>query len=66
MENKTVPEPVKESTGAKLGKSFGSMFKRLFIREKDHLSVLEEEALQTPTQTVFKNFVRTRLGVVGV
>lgn len=66
MENKTVPEPVKESTGAKLGNSFGSMFKRLFIREKDHLSVLEEEALQTPSQTVFKNFVRTRLGVVGV
>jgi peptide/nickel transport system permease protein len=66
MENKTVPEPVQESTGAKLGKSFFSMFKRLFIREKVHMSVLEEEALQTPTQTVIKNFVRTRLGVIGV
>ncbi|MDD2283250.1 MAG: ABC transporter permease subunit [Eubacteriales bacterium] len=68
MENKTVHEPTnpKESTGVKLGKSFGSMFKRLFVREKDHLSVLEEEALQTPTQTIIKNFIRTRLGVVGV
>ncbi|MDD4658335.1 MAG: hypothetical protein PHW26_04800, partial [Eubacteriales bacterium] len=68
MEKKTVHEPAnpKDSEGVKLGKSFGSMFKRLFVREQDHLSVLEEEALQTPTQTVIKNFVRTRLGVVGV
>ena len=69
MEKKTVHEPnthPKESTGVKLGKSFGSMFKRLFVREKDPLSVLEEEALQTPTQTIIKNFIRTKLGVVGV
>lgn len=69
MEKKTLHEPntqPQESTGAKLGKSFGSMFKRLFVREQNHMSVLEEEALQTPTQTIIKNFIRTKLGVVGV
>lgn len=69
MEKKTVHEPnthPKDSTGAKVAKSFGSMFKRLFFREKDQLSILEEEALQTPTQTIIKNFIRTKLGVVGV
>jgi peptide/nickel transport system permease protein len=68
MEKKTMHKPTNptESTGVKLGKSFGSMFKRLFVREPNNLSVLEEEALQTPTQTIIKNFIRTRLGIVGV
>lgn len=55
-----------ESSAAKVGKSFGSMFKRLFIRDKEKMSVLEEEALQTPTQTIIKNFMRNKLGVIGV
>lgn len=68
MENKTAREPAdpRGSTGRKLGRSFGSMLKGLFIREKDQLSVLEEEALQTPTQTIIMNFIRTKLGVIGV
>ena len=44
--------------------SFGRMFKRLFKREK--LSILEEEAIQTPLKTVARNFFRNRLGVIGL
>lgn len=61
MENKTVTNDAK-----KVGKSFGSMFKRLFLRDKPKLSVLEEEAIQTPAQTIIKNFFRSRLGIIGI
>lgn len=54
----------KKNTAAQAGKSFGSMFKRLFKREKR--SVLEEEAIQTPTKMVMKNFFRNKLGVAGL
>ncbi len=47
-----------------LGSSFTGMFKRLFKREK--LSVLEEEAIQTPLQTIIKNYFRNKLGVIGL
>lgn len=40
------------------------MFKRLFVPEKR--SVLEEEALQTPTVTIIKNFFRNKGGILGV
>lgn len=68
MEKKTVQETAgpKASTAKKAGKSFGSMFKRLFVRDKNQMSILEEEALQTPTQTIIKNFMRNKLGIIGV
>lgn len=67
MENKTVQKTTNSpGTARKVGKSFGSMLKRLFVRDKDPLSILEEEALQTPAQTIFKNFRRNKLGVIGV
>ena len=47
-----------------LGGSFTGMFKRLFKREK--MSVLEEEAIQTPLQTIIKNYFRNRLGILGL
>ena len=53
--------PVRETD-----KSLGSIFKRLFIRTKVRGSILEEEALQTPGQTIVKNFLRHKLGIVGV
>ncbi len=48
----------------RIGSSFVGMFKRLFVHE--HLSVLEEEAIQTPLKTILKNFFRNRLGVIGL
>lgn len=54
----------KKSTIRRIGSSFAGMFKRLFVHEK--LSVLEEEAIQTPFKTILKNFFRNRLGVIGL
>ncbi|MDO4355506.1 MAG: ABC transporter permease subunit [Clostridia bacterium] len=47
-----------------LGSSFTGMFKRLF--KKEQLSALEEEAIQTPLQTIIKNYFRNKLGVIGL
>ena len=68
MENRPVQENTTrtESDLKKTGKSFFSMLKRLFVREENHLSVLEEEALQTPGMTILKNFFRHRLGIIGL
>lgn len=44
--------------------SFAGMIKRLFVHEK--LSILEEEAIQTPFKTIMKNFFHNRLGVFGL
>lgn len=66
MENKTVHKTNSPKEEKQLGKSFGSMFKRLFVREKNQLSSLEEEALMTPGKTILKNFLRNRLGIIGV
>lgn len=63
MDNKTVKTPTTEQ---KVSKSFFSMLKRLFVREDKHLSVLEEEALMTPGKTVLRNFLRSKLGIIGV
>lgn len=54
----------KKSVFGRIASSFGRMFKRLFVAEK--MSVLEEEAIQTPLKTVLKNFSRNRLGMVGL
>lgn len=56
-----------DSDMKKAGKSFGSLIKGLFIPNRNQgRSVLEEEALQTPAQTILKNFMRNRLGVLGL
>ena len=54
----------KKSVFGRIASSFGRMFKRLFVAEK--MSVLEEEAIQTPLKTIIKNFTRNRLGMVGL
>jgi len=48
-----------------MGKSFVSMFKRLFVREKLERSVLEEEALRTPLRAVLHKLVRNKLAITG-
>ncbi|MDP3486698.1 MAG: ABC transporter permease subunit, partial [Bacillota bacterium] len=65
MENRPVIDPSTrgESSVNKTGKS---LLTRLFVRGKTRGSVLEEEALQTPGKTIAKNFLRHKLGIVGV
>ena len=48
-----------------LGSSFRSMFSRLFKR-KPEMSVLEEEALRTPIQTIIRNYFHNKLGMLGL
>ncbi len=48
-----------------LGSSFAGMFKRLFRKDKK-MSVLEEEALRTPLQTIIRNYLHNRLGMLGL
>ena len=48
-----------------LGSSFRSMFSRLF-RKKPEMSVLEEEALRTPFQTIVRNYFHNKLGMLGL
>ncbi|HBK86661.1 MAG TPA: peptide ABC transporter permease [Firmicutes bacterium] len=65
METKTGQDPVlKRQTG--ILQSFFSMIKRLFVKDKPQLSALEEEAIQTPAKTVMKNFLRHKLGILGL
>lgn len=54
----------KKKSSVTLLSSFVNMFKRLFVREQ--LSILEEEAIQTPFKTIIKNFSHNRLGVLGL
>lgn len=54
----------KKNVLSRIASSFGRMFKRLFVAEK--MSVLEEEAIQTPLKTILKNFTRNRLGMIGL
>ena len=55
----------KESTAKKAGKSFGSMWKRLFTGNKPERSVLEEEALRTPGKTILINLLHNKLAITG-
>lgn len=45
--------------------SFTGMFKRLFTRDSG-MSVLEEEAIRTPFQTIVRNYLHNRLGMLGL
>lgn len=54
-----------DNVAKKTGKSFLSMFKRLFIREKIELNVLEEEALRTPMKAVLHRLVRNKMAIIG-
>ena len=54
-----------DSTAKKVGKSFLSMFKRLFVRKKFDVNVLEEEALRTPTKAVMLKLLRSKLAIIG-
>ncbi|MCL2628176.1 MAG: ABC transporter permease subunit [Oscillospiraceae bacterium] len=49
----------------KTGKSFLSMFKRLFVRDKTEINVLEEEALRTPFKMVMSKLVRSKMALIG-
>ena len=48
-----------------LGSSFANMFKRLFKKDTG-MSVLEEEAIRTPLQTIIRNYLHNRLGMLGL
>ncbi|MCL2221495.1 MAG: ABC transporter permease subunit [Oscillospiraceae bacterium] len=54
-----------QSTGRKVGKSFLSMFKRLFVRDKLELNVLEEEAMRTPMKAVLIKLVNNKMAIIG-
>jgi peptide/nickel transport system permease protein len=54
-----------ENTGNKVGRSFFSMFKRLFIRDKIEKNVLEEEALRTPMKTILLKLVKNKMAIIG-
>jgi len=54
-----------DNTGKKIGKSFLSMFKRLFVRDKVEINVLEEEALQTPMKAVLKRLIGNKMAIIG-
>jgi len=49
----------------KTGKSFLSMFKRLFVREKIETNVLEEEAMRTPAKEIFLKLIRNKMAIIG-
>ncbi|MCL2221489.1 MAG: ABC transporter permease subunit [Oscillospiraceae bacterium] len=53
------------STGKKVGKSFLSMFKRLFVRDKIEKNILEEEAMRTPMKAVMHRFIRNKMAIIG-
>jgi len=53
------------STGKNIGKSFLNMFKRIFVREKLEVNVLEEEALRTPMKAVLHKLVRNKMAIIG-
>lgn len=66
MKKKTVHETNGAKDGQKLTNSSASMLKRLFRRDKPHLSSLEEEAIMTPSKTILRNFLRNKLGIIGL
>ena len=53
-----------------IGDSFRRMVTRTFSfrphRRKTNMSVLEEEALRTPFQTIVRNYLHNRLGMIGL
>jgi len=49
----------------KTGKSFLSMFKRLFVRDKMAVNVLEEEALRTPIKMVLIKLLHSKIAIIG-
>jgi peptide/nickel transport system permease protein len=55
----------KDDTAKKAGKSFLSMFKRLFVRDKTGENILEEETLRTPGKIVLMNLLRNKLAIIG-
>lgn len=48
--------------------SFGNTIKRLFVfgRKKSQLSLLEEEAIMSPTRTIVRNFFSNKLAIIGL
>ncbi|MCL2031277.1 MAG: hypothetical protein FWG93_06995, partial [Oscillospiraceae bacterium] len=54
-----------DNTAKKVGRSFLTMFKRLFVRDRADKNILEEEALRTPGKTVLLNLVRNKLAIIG-
>jgi len=54
-----------DNTAKKTGKSFLSMLKRLFVRDRIEMNVLEEEAIRTPMKTVFLKLIRSKMAIIG-
>ena len=62
MDNKKSADTASRSTAVN---SFGLMLRRVFIRNKLEMNILEEEALRTPAKTVMINLVHNRLAIIG-
>ena len=54
-----------DNTAKRTGKSFGNMFKRLFVRDKVDRNILEEEALRTPMKAVLLKLSRDKVAIIG-
>ncbi|MDR2589771.1 MAG: ABC transporter permease subunit [Oscillospiraceae bacterium] len=54
-----------DNTAKKTGKSFLSMFKRLFVRDKVITNRLDEEAIRTPMKVIFLKLVRNKMAIIG-
>jgi len=54
-----------DNTAKKTGKSFLLMFKRLFVRDRLGMNVLDEEAIRTPMKTVFLKLIRNKMAITG-
>ena len=65
MDNNNDINNGRENTGRKAGRSFLGMWKRLFVRDKTEKSLLEEEALRTPTKEIIGRLVRNKLAIIG-
>jgi len=49
----------------KVGRSFLSMFKRLFVRDKIEMNLLEEEAMRTPAKEIFLKLIHNKMAIIG-
>jgi peptide/nickel transport system permease protein len=54
-----------DNNAKKAGKTFVSMFRRLFVSDKPAKNILEEEAIRTPLKTIMMNMVRNKLAIIG-
>lgn len=50
----------------KNGSFLGNLFKRTVTGESKELNVFEEEAIKTPGQVIFNNFIHNKFSIIGI